>query len=314
MGDTGELCCPEGHRYPVVDGIPVLLVPESRATHQSAVRSYEEASKPGLAPVGPPVERRSGIDPYVQEAVAATNGIMWKQRLGSLRSYPIPEVPLPRAAPGGTAFLDVGCNWGRWCVAAWQLGYSPAGIDVNLEAVRAAYRVAEQLGVEAGYVVADARHLPFLEDTFPIVFSYSVLQHFDKVDAQRALAEASRVVSPGGQVVIQMPNRYGLRCLYHQARRGFRRARAFEVRYWGPHELVSIFGRLIGPTRLSVDGYFSLNAQRSEAYQLSLQYRAVVRLSQRLQALSRRLPSLLHLADSLWVMAEKPRAPRERSA
>jgi hypothetical protein len=111
-----------------------------------------------------------------------------------------------------------------------------------------------------------------------------------------------------------MPNRYGLRCLYHQTRRGFRRARAFEVRYWGPRELVSTFDRLIGPTRLSADGYFSLNAQGSEAHQLPWQYRAVVRLSQGLQALSRRLPALLHLADSLWVMAEKPRAPRERTS
>jgi uncharacterized protein YbaR (Trm112 family) len=181
--DAGELCCPEGHRYPVVDGIPVLLVPESRATHQAAVRSIEEATEPRFAPVDPPVTLPGGIDPYVQEAVAATNGIMWKQRLGRLRSYPIPEAPLPRAASRGISFLDVGCNWGRWCIAAGQLGYSPVGIDVNLEAVSAAYQVAEQLGVEAGYVVADARHLPFLEDTFPIVFSYSVLQQRRMPDA-----------------------------------------------------------------------------------------------------------------------------------
>src|ERR1700737_2167960 len=100
-----------------------------------------------------------------------------------------------------------------------------------------------------------------------------------------------------------MPNRYGLRCLYHQTRRGFRRARPFEVRYWGSRESVSTFSRLIGSTRLSVDGYFS-QGPGNEAHQLPLQDSTVVRLSQGLQALSRRLPSLLYLADSLWVMAE----------
>lgn len=303
-GDAGDLWCPAGHRYPVVDGIPVLLVPEAVATHGAATRSLEQArsSAASLERFAPQADR---IDPYVQQAIAGTNGIMWRRLRGKLRSYPVPALPLSRPSHSGVAFLDVGCNWGRWCLAASRLGYEPVGIDVSLEAVRAAYRVAEQFGAEGQYLVADARFLPFREQSFPVVFSYSVLQHFRKSDAAQVLAEASRVMGRDGTALIQMANRYGVRSLYHQARRGFRRAEAFEVRYWSPGELRSVFERVIGPARLSADGYFSLNAQECEMHQLPFRYRCVVTASACLRAASSRMRPLVFVADSVWVRAVK---------
>src|SRR5207245_78376 len=73
--------------------------------------------------------------------------------------------------------------------------------------------------------------------TFSVVSSYSVLQHFEKADATRALSEARRVLVEGGIAHVQMANRYGVRSLYHQAARGFRQPTDFEVRYWGPGAL-----------------------------------------------------------------------------
>jgi SAM-dependent methyltransferase len=289
----------------VVDGIPVLLVHEARATHGAATRSLQQARESSAASVEQFTPHAEAIDPYVQQAIAGTNGIMWKRLRGKLRAYPIPALPLPRAGRGGAGFLDVGCNWGRWCLAAGRLGYDPVGIDVSLEAVRAAYRVAEQLGVEAQYLVADARTLPFREQSFPVVFSYSVLQHFQRSDADEALAEVGRVTRSGGTALIQMANRYGVRSLYHQARRGFRRAEAFEVRYWSPGELRSAFERSIGPARVSADGYFSLNAQECEMKQLPLRYRCVVKASASLRAASSRVRPIVYAADSLWVCAVK---------
>lgn len=283
----------------------MFLVAEATATHRATVRSLDHAREPG-----PETPRRAspgevGIDPFVQEAIVGTNGIMWKPLTGKLRAYPIPALPLPRPDRSDARFLDVGCNWGRWCIAAGRLGYAPVGIDVSLDAVRAAYRVAGQLGIDAQYLVADARHLPFRKGSFPVVFSYSVLQHFARPDALRALGEVSRVVAGHGSALIQMANRYGARSLYHQARRGFTRPVASEVRYWGPRELRSAFERAIGPAQLLADGYFSLNAQVREMDQLPLRYRCVVRASRRLCALTPRLRPLLYVADSLWVRAVK---------
>ena len=304
-GDDRELRCGRGHRYPVVEGIPVLLVDEATATHREAVRSLEQSREPSREMPRSTGPGEIGIDSFVQQAIVGTNGNMWKPLTGKLRSYPIPALPLPPPDRSGASFLDVGCNWGRWCIAAARLGYTPVGIDVSLDAIRAAYRVAGQLGVDAQYIVADARHLPFRTGSFPVVFSYSVLQHFARPDALRALDEVSRVVERHGSALIQMANRYGARSLYHQTRRRFTQPVGFQVRYWSPGELRSAFEHAIGPAKLSADGYFSLNAQTREMHQLPLRYRCVVKASQRLCALTPRVRPLLYVADSLWVSAIK---------
>jgi hypothetical protein len=28
--------------------------------------------------------------------------------------------------------VDLGCNWGRWCIAAGRMGFLPVGVDVIL--------------------------------------------------------------------------------------------------------------------------------------------------------------------------------------
>jgi hypothetical protein len=102
-----------------------------------------------------------------------------------------------------------------------------------------------------------------------------------------------------------MPNVFGVRWLYHQVRRGFRETRDFEVRYWTPGELASTFGEAVGPARVSVDGYFSLNPQISDLRFLPRRYRAIVRTSEALRKLSKYFPPLLYAADSLYVSATR---------
>src|SRR4029077_509606 len=113
------------------------------------------------------------------------------------------------------------------------------------------------------YVVADGRYLAFSVGPFDRVFSYRVLEHLCQEDVRLTLLEICQVLRSSGECQVQMPNAYGIRCLYHQARRGFRETRDFEVRYWTTRELLSTFGTAVGPARISVDGYFSLNAQSS---------------------------------------------------
>jgi SAM-dependent methyltransferase len=198
----------------------------------------------------------------------------------------------------------VGCNWGRWCLSAARAGYRPIGIDPNLEAIQAAQRVAQQLGISADFVVADARHLPFRSGTFDMVFSYSVLQHFAKEDVRRCAKEFARVLKGQGTAWIQMLNRFGVRSLYHQIRRLFQPLGEFDVRYWSPGELRREFAR-IGLTTLSADGFFSANAQISDRALLRPWHRLVVALSEALRQASRSFPWLVYGADSLYISAVK---------
>lgn len=299
--DGETLICSEGHRYPCVDGIPVMLLDDAPPTHVAFRETLSQAAAAGSAGRAAETASSGGVDSYVQTAIAGTCGYMYRRLIGRLTAYPIPE---PRLPPGeGRLFLDIGCNWGRWCLGAAQKGYTPVGIDPSLEAVRAARRVARQLGVTARYAVADARHLPFRAETFDVAFSYSVLQHFEKADARRALAEVGRVLRHGGRALIQMPNVFGLRNLYHQCRRGFRKPGEFEVRYWRPMELRTTFTRLIGPASLFVDGYLSLNPQMRDLELLPFGFRFVVSCSAFLRDASEKLPWLMYAADSLYIDA-----------
>jgi hypothetical protein len=122
---------------------------------------------------------------------------------------------------------------------------------------------------------------------------------------QIVLPEIRRMLSDGGEAPVQLPNVFGLRSLYHEFRRGFREARDFEVRYWTIPELKTIFSRMIGPLEVTVDGYFSLNAQVSDVGFMPRRYRAIVYTSECLRRLSAYVPALRYVADSLYVCASR---------
>ncbi len=300
--EDNYLVCAAGHRYPVVNEIPVMLIKDVRQTAWWAESSMKTAE--GLAAVGkrmaePESDAGSAVDPYVQKMVAATSGFLYQPLVGNLKEYPIPELRLPDGH--GKTLLDVGCNWGRWCVAAARKRYRVVGIDPSLEAALAARRVTNSLGLSAAFVVGDARHLPFLRETFDTVFSYSVIQHFSKDDARSALKSIASVLKRGGLCLIQMPNKFGVRSFYHLAKRKFAVGQEFDVRYWTVPELRKTFASIIGPTELSVDGYFGLGIQRSDIGMLPWKYRMVVRASEALRAASRRMKWLRYFADSIYV-------------
>jgi SAM-dependent methyltransferase/uncharacterized protein YbaR (Trm112 family) len=298
-----HLVCPKGHRYAVIEGVPILLVSETEQTHIEGTRALAIAQS-GDASALPQFKLDANeIDPFVRNAIGATNGGLYQHLVGNLTEYPIPYLRLPTGK--NQLFLEVGCNWGRWCIAAARAGYRPFGIDPSLKAIRAANRVARQLGIDALYVVADGRYLPFRDNIFDQIFSYSVLQHLSKENARGSLAEIRRSLKVGGNAMIEMPNVFGMRCLYHQIRRGFRETRDFEVRYWRPAELLSTFTAQIGPSQLSVDGYFSLNVQPSDLRLLPFRYRALVHTSENLRRLSHTLPWLTKVADSLYVSSQR---------
>ena len=292
-----QLICEQGHAYGVVDGVPVLIVEEVAFTHCDAQRALAatQAETPLLMPA--PVDNQ--IDPWVNKWIAATNGALYSHLQGKLQEYPIPNLHLP---PGqGRLFLEVGCNWGRWCIAAARAGYRPIGVDPSLGGVRAARHVAAQLGLDALFVVGDGRYLPFRDSVFDQGFSYSVLQHLSKDNTRTTLREIRRVLRSEADCLIQMANKLGPRSLYNQARLRFMKTQGFEVRYWLPGELLSAFREELGPTELEVDGYFSLNPQISDIRFLPWKYQAVVRASEALRRCSRVLRPLVYAADSLYL-------------
>lgn len=307
-----------GHEYAVIDGIPVLLRDDVEQTHGSAASSLERAASGSEPPCSCVVSHLRGDDsaplsprqadsgrrsslavhPYVQRKLLATHGLMYSRVV--LANYPIPDIRLP-AARSDLRLLDIGCNWGRWSLAAARKGYRVVGVDTSLEAITVARDIAAQLGVEVSYLVADGRYLPFRDDAFDVVYSFSVLQHFAKEDVRTVLRSIRRVLKHDGVSLIQMLNRLGARSLFNQARLSFRTPERFDVRYWTTRELYDTFAAAIGPTELAVDAFFSANAQTSDLPLLPFEFQLVVRCSERLRALTNSLPMLKQVADSLYI-------------
>ncbi len=286
------LKCDAGHVFPVYEGIPILMVPDNEPMYPP----FGEPSTDLASQVGDP----AAIDPFVQQNLVRTNGKLYRSLRGKLKRYPIPELPLPEGE--GRSLLDVGSNWGRWTIAAARKGYRAIGVDVSLAGVRAARRVARQLGVEPVFIVADSRRLPFLDRTFDVCFSYSVIQQFEKRMARQAVEEMARVTNTGGRVLVQMANRYGLLQMVNQARQVLRRDHGpFRVRYWTPRELRAMFSDAVGPSKVYPEGFFSLDAQGADLDMLPWREAAVVRFSEKLRRAARHFPPLAAMADSLYV-------------
>lgn len=90
--------------------------------------------------------------------------------------------------------LEVGCGEGRIVRALRAAGYDIQGVDVSETLVAAARRVDPQ----GRYTVADAARLPFPDGAFSLVVAFMAFQDID--DFQGAIAEAGRVLRPGGHL------------------------------------------------------------------------------------------------------------------
>jgi SAM-dependent methyltransferase len=98
------------------------------------------------------------------------------------------------ARPAGAA-LDAACGTGRHALRLVELGHTVSGIDLTPEMLERAR--ANVPG--AHFQVGDLRELPFADAGFQTVVCGLALAHLPALDA--GIAELSRVLSPGGQLI-----------------------------------------------------------------------------------------------------------------
>jgi len=299
--DSGLICLAGRHQYPVIEGIPVLSM-------QRRDLLIDHYYKSVIEKYGNPAEtvescRGNGIEPYVNAVISGTCGNLYKHLEGRLTEYPIPRLNL--AQGHGKDFLDIGCNWGRWSIAAARLGYNVIGIDPSLGALIAARRISRKLGYDVKYIVAEGESLPFAGARFDLVFSCEVMLHLSRENTKSCLREIYRVLKSSGFSLIQMPNKFGIRNIFQQLRRGLREPVGDEVRYWSPSELKKEFGKAIGKTSVRADCYFGLGIYKSDLRLMPLRYKAIIILSEFMRAASKLFPPVTNIADSLYLESIK---------
>jgi 2-polyprenyl-3-methyl-5-hydroxy-6-metoxy-1,4-benzoquinol methylase len=116
----------------------------------------------------------------------------------------------------GDRVLDVGCGDGWFCEALARDGFAVAGTDVSAVAIgRARERCP---GVE--FAVCGETALPFGDGAFDVAWLGEVLEHVR--DGLGLLAEAARVVGPGGRLLVSTPGHpWSLRLRLGVDRRAF---------------------------------------------------------------------------------------------
>ncbi len=132
----------------------------------------------------------------------ADPGQMWKYLRVGL--WPSEEALVRRFLGAGSSVLDIGCGAGRTTIALRRMGYRVLGVDLMPNMVEAARAQAAAAGADVEFRVMNAVRLDLPDRSFDhALFLYngyeSIMRHADR---QSALAEARRVIRPGGRFIL----------------------------------------------------------------------------------------------------------------
>ncbi|MEO0747009.1 MAG: class I SAM-dependent methyltransferase [Pseudomonadota bacterium] len=116
---------------------------------------------------------------------------------GDFSRFGVLDAPMLKrvVSSGAQTVLDVGCGEGRFC----RIMSEHVPLVTGLDPTRKLLDQARLLG-GATYVEGHAESLPFDDGSFECVVSY--LSLIDIADATAALSEMSRVLKPGGRLLI----------------------------------------------------------------------------------------------------------------
>ena len=103
----------------------------------------------------------------------------------------------------GSSALDVGCGAGTFTWLLAPLFQRLTGLDVKERQIAEARETAKTKGLDIDFRVGSAEAMPFPDASFDVVVFSNSLHHIPGMD--RALAEAARVVKPGGLVYAMEP-------------------------------------------------------------------------------------------------------------
>lgn len=103
----------------------------------------------------------------------------------------------------GQRILELGCGGGQCSIAFARQGAIAAGIDLSDEQIAFARRLAAEQGVAVDFQQGDAADLSrFPPASFDVVFSAYALHYVPAIE--QCLAEAARVLIPGGRLVFSL--------------------------------------------------------------------------------------------------------------
>jgi SAM-dependent methyltransferase len=106
----------------------------------------------------------------------------------------------------GKRVLEIGVGMGSDFIRWARAGAKATGIDLTERAVGLTRQRLADEGLQGDLRTADAENLPFPDGEFDVVYSWGVLHHTPHPAG--ALAEAQRVLAPGGRLKVMLYHRH----------------------------------------------------------------------------------------------------------
>jgi SAM-dependent methyltransferase len=171
------------------------------------------------------------------EENAAAGSLAFFRRMAERRyGRDDPWVPAALNFPGmaGKQVLEIGHGMGCDLVHAAKAGATVHGVDITPNHHEIAKKHFAANGLQADLRLCDASDLPFASNSMDIVFSLGVLHHTN--DTVRCIAEAYRVLKPGGRFIMALYHFWSLPHLAFVLHRGIWRG---DLRRLGYRNLLS---------------------------------------------------------------------------
>jgi SAM-dependent methyltransferase len=120
-----------------------------------------------------------------------------------VRWFGPPEEPAKEhdlfAKHGQDRLLDFGCGAGGFLMQMAKHGWDVCGIDVSEDSVR---RLRDEMGIKA--LAGSLPHPDLIPASFDVITMWHALEHVHA--PAEVLREAHRLLSPGGKLIIAVPN------------------------------------------------------------------------------------------------------------
>ena len=173
----GELKCSCGQNYPIIGGIPRFIPSENRSNEQKSFGLQWTRYKL--------IHDKAFLDFY---------------NSGNIKDVFMKKTKFKPSDLKNRLVLDAGCGFGRYTIAANQLGADVIAVDLS-EAVESCYENAK--GMEGIHVVqADIFNLPFTTNIFDLIYSIGVIHHTP--NAHTAFSKISKYLKTKGKMYVEV--------------------------------------------------------------------------------------------------------------
>lgn len=153
--------------------------------------------------------------------------------------------------PTRLSVLDVGSGDGHLAVALARRGAHVTGVDVSERMVNTARSRSIEAGADVSFVLASAEALPFKSGAFDVVVAVTLLCFVE--DVEKTLSEMSRILKPGGQVVVGELGRWSSWAALRRIKGWLGSPIWRRARFWSPRALRQL-AREVGLSDCSVTG------------------------------------------------------------